>query len=138
MGIHFNRSYISIAIMMLLISFCEPEDTVRNLVEGSWRGTIGERSLLITFIEGRFEGSATLGGSCVITTDSSYADYLIMNGTHNQIDRITFALYSIPVEGTEAYEMSGTVDGRLLEGTYTRKSGIETVESGTWQAERIP
>ena len=124
---------------MFLISSCEePQDTIYDLVEGSWRGTIGEKSLLITFIEGRFEGGATLTGSCAITTDSSYADYLIMNGTHDKVDRIIFALYLIPVEGTEAYEMDGIVNGRVLEGTYAMKSGIETIESGTWQAERLP
>lgn len=136
---------IKFVLLFIIISFtifnCNNENNSPYyiLVEGNWQGTINGDTLFITFIEGMFENFPTVSGAAHITNDSQTVAYQIMNGTHNQVETVWFALYEIPVEGKEDYEFVGNIVGSTIEGTFSQFDSISTViRTGFWEVGRVP
>lgn len=136
--------FLAILCAMWLSSGCEGERAVAPtyyiLVEGTWDGTLaGDTGMMATFIEGRFENSPTVTGSVQLKMDNETVTYLVMNGTHNQVDSVWFSLYRIPLAGKEEYHISGAVKGKTLEGVYHQLDPRgQTVSTGTFAVQRIP
>jgi hypothetical protein len=104
-----------------------------KLVEGTWAGTLDSDSLMLTFIEGEFEGSPTLSGSAFITTDTNASSYIIMSGSHDRQNNISFALYKYPVIGKDDFLFKGTLNSNKIDGTFSKydQSG-NIIHSGNW------
>ncbi len=130
-----KASFILFVFFLFFLISCEKESTSPNftLVEGTWVGTLGSDSLVLTFIEGEFEGSPTLSGSAFITTDTSASSYIIMSGSHDRQKNILFALYKYPVVGKSDFILKGILNYNKIDGTFTRydQSG-NIIHSGNW------
>ena len=117
---------------------CQNNEEIDKLVEGSWQGTLGEDSFEITFIEGDFEGAATVTGNAKLICKNDTISYQIMNGTNDRESIVWFSLYKIPVVSKEDYHMTGTVTSSSIDGTYQKVSQNGNVlESGVWTTKRI-
>ena len=130
-------SFWSILFLFTLMSCKSVTSTTDNmkLVEGTWVGQLDADSLVLTFIEGEFEGSPTLSGSAFIPSRTTPSTYIIMNGSRDRQDKIYFALYKYPVVAKEEFHLQGTVAYGEIKGTFTRfdeSGGIS--KTGNWSA----
>ena len=135
-----TRILFSIVILVLTIASCKKESTTcppqdMKLVEGTWVGELDADSLVLTFIEGEFEGSPTLSGSGFITTKTNASSYIIMNGTHDRQKKILFSLYKYPVVGKEEFQLTGILNYNKINGTFSQFDQTGNVtKTGNWFA----
>jgi hypothetical protein len=138
-----RQSVISIVIagFVILLPGCEtqtgPDSDNHVLVEGAWHGTLDSADLVVTFIEGEFEGAPTVSGSAYLSSTTQGRAFLIGSGTHNRVDSLWFSLFPIPAAGKESYFLRGSVRPGWIHGSFQRyDSSGQSVGSGSWEVGR--
>jgi hypothetical protein len=107
------------------------------LVEGAWHGTLEQADLVVTFIEGEFEGAPTVSGSAYLSSSASGDAFLIYGGIHNRLDSVWFSLYPISISGKASFVLRGGVRPDQIQGSFQQyDSSGHRIGSGSWQVRR--
>lgn len=114
-----------------------PSSDSHVLVEGVWHGQLDQGDLVLTFIEGEFEGGATVTGSAYLSSAATGQPFFINGGTHNRVDSVWFSLYPIPTPGKESLFLRGGVRPDQIQGSFQQYDSTgQRIGSGSWQVRR--